>query len=100
PELADMTVLNHRVPGSNAPCVTAGFCRPGEFSVGDIIDSKKPTETVDVEVSVLRHSQWDEERQTCRTTMSEVVNTKIRGIEFTHMRVIPIGNDSIWGSIA
>lgn len=102
PELANLTILNHRVPGSNAPCVTAGLCKTDLIEDGlkieDIVDEKHPKEKVGVEVSLYRSALWNETTQVCNLTMMEEVKTKIRGIEFTHFREIPIEENSGWNS--
>lgn len=101
PELANMTLLNHRVPGSNAPCVTAGFCKglvPGEeLDVSMILgEDRPPTEVIYVTIDLMRDSQWIEATQTCEVFMTEVVTTQIRGLEFKHTRAAELSKGQQW----
>ena len=90
PELAPITLLDHQNTGAGAPCVAAGPCQPGNMP-SDIIDSKYPNATADINVKAIRIDEADAMAQTCTTTLREEVAVTIRGKEFKHTRYASLG---------
>lgn len=93
PELAGLTLLDHQNLGAGAPCVSAGACQPGRMPE-DIIDAATPTEVVDINVKAVRIDEADADAQTCTTHLSERVHVTIRGFQFSHERMAPLGSRS------
>jgi uncharacterized protein (TIGR03382 family) len=91
PELAALTLLDHQNVGAGAPCVSAGACYPGH-EPSDILDPTKPTETVAINVKAVRLDEADATEQTCTTTLVERVHVNVRGLDFLHERLAPLGS--------
>jgi MYXO-CTERM domain-containing protein len=90
PQLAGLTLLNHQNTGAGAPCVAAGRCLAGNMPE-NIIDAKRPTETVTIDVKEIRRDLTDAGALTCTTSLIERVHVTIRGFEFTHERRSDLG---------
>ena len=87
PQLADVTFLDHRNFGAEAPCVAAGECAPiGDRTPGEIIDLLKPTETVEVKVVATRVLTKDNQEKKCNVTLKEEIFTNVRGAPFYHIK--------------
>ncbi len=91
PELAKLTLLDHQNIGAGAPCVAAGICTTGNMPE-DLIDPAHPTETVQINVKAFRADEADAAADTCTTSLVERVAVTVRGIEFTHERMAPLGS--------
>lgn len=91
PQLAALTLLDHQNIGANAPCVAAGSCQPGNMP-SDLIDPDEPTEVVNINVQAFRGDETDSVAQTCQTYLVERVKVVVRGVEFTHERIAPVGS--------
>ena len=83
PELAAITILNHRNSNEGAPCIAAGSC--SEFSPSQILSQGNGIDEVPVHV-VLRKST-ELHGKICRVTLIENVDAIIRGIPFYHERI-------------
>lgn len=77
PELAAMTLLNHREDDDEAPSLLSKASR-----IQDIVQNKPATETVTVTI-VLRKAAWiDEAEQICHLSLEESADMQIRGVKF------------------
>jgi hypothetical protein len=85
PQLAGLTLLDHRNPNAGGPSIAAGSCMDGGPMPGDLIDPNKPTENVAVELKVKRRTVVDHEKKTCDVALVEDIRAEIRGITFTHV---------------
>jgi len=96
PQLANLTLLDHRNEGAGAPCVGAGICRSEMFPDGnlpeDIINPAAPTQTIDLRIQLVRVSYLDHALKTCQVTLEERIATAVRGVPFTHERRAELGH--------
>jgi len=95
PQLADLTVFNHRNIGAGAPCVAAGPCDlfgNGGNTPDDIIDPNRPTELIKIKVTLKKLFLIDNQKKTCTVSLQEDVATQIRGKAFIHSRSRGIGS--------
>lgn len=81
PALADVTVMNHRNFGENAPCLAV---RDFQLHVNDIIQNNPAKEPVPVRIVLSREAQMSE--GVCKVFLVEEVTATIRGVEFSHER--------------
>lgn len=104
PELANLTVFDHRNQNEGAPCVAAGPCMsftlPGEEPPPsnlpkDIIDASNPTEDVAISVKLNKVFHLDNVKQTCLVELVEHVEIPIRGKTFLHARSQSLGERNI-----
>lgn len=87
PELARLTVLNHRNTNEGAPCLAAGECKweQGGWKGPEAI-LKPGSGSEQIRVRVVLKKVLALEGTTCRVTLVETVTTKIRGVPFFHER--------------
>jgi len=91
PQLANLTLLDHRNEGAGAPCVAAAECQPGH-SPADILTPGSPeVESVPVHVGVFRWTEVDPESGQCHVVLVEEVHLIVRGIPFYHKRQTGLG---------
>jgi hypothetical protein len=83
PDLAELTVLNHRNTREGAPCVAAGKC--GD-TVGpqNLLSDGAGTDRIPVRVVLKKVSTLDGD--VCHVSLVETVTTEIRGVAFFHER--------------
>ncbi len=87
PELADVTVLDHRNNGEGAPCLATY-----ETNIPDnVIQNQPATEKVKFKIVLTKQVNMDHEKLICHVTMNEQVTGSIRGFTFTHLRTIYVG---------
>ena len=88
PDLAEVTVLDHRNIGAGAPCVAAGMCRTDNMPA-DILDVDRPSEVVPVRVVLTKTATLN--KDVCTIRLVETLEIPIRGKVFTHRRSINVG---------
>jgi hypothetical protein len=84
PALADITTLEHRHTADGIPYVAAGDCENNQPY--DIINPERPTESIEVTVTLTSLLLLDNELETCSERLHEEVTTRIRGIDFSNVR--------------
>ncbi len=84
PDLAGLTVLNHRNTNEGAPCVAAGVCSV-KLGPKTILEAGEGVDQIKVRV-VLR-KQTSIQGEVCHVSLVETVATTIRGVPFFHERV-------------
>lgn len=84
PDLAQITVLNHRNVSEGAPCIAAGRCQNGKLGPQDILKSGEGVVRVPVRVVLTKNARLDGE--VCRVSLTEKVYATIRGVAFYHER--------------
>jgi len=90
PELAGLTVLDHRNFGAGAPCVSAGPCSLKQ-NVNDVLDVNRNSETVPVRVVLKRVTTLNDLTGQCVVSLVENIETTIRGKKFLHQREVVLG---------
>lgn len=84
PELAAVTVMNHRNEGETAPCLAT----TDTFIVGDVVQGRPTVDqvplTIELEKVVGIVNQGG--TQVCSVQLVETVTGQIRGFEFSHVR--------------
>ncbi len=91
PELAGVTILDHRNEGEAAPCM-ATF---ESMNVDDVIQGNPSTEKVDLTIKLSRLEYINQETQLCEVSLDETIQGNIRGLNFTHNRSVAIGTRHI-----
>ncbi|MCB0349209.1 MAG: hypothetical protein KDD37_10255 [Bdellovibrionales bacterium] len=91
PELAGVTILDHRNEGEAAPCIATYESLDPE----DVIQGNPSVEKVDLKITLSKGLYADVEAGTCRVTLHELVEGKIRGLGFTHSRLLDVGTRHI-----
>jgi len=101
PDMRRLTVFQHTTRGETQPCINAGPCRPG-FAPDDgtvpgldpsmILDPQKPTEEVELTIVLKEVLTMNANFKTCTRSLSETVNTKVRGLKFAHQDGAWLGN--------
>ena len=84
PSIADVTVMNHRNLGAEAPCIsTYDTQNPNDVIKNDSRIIQQP-----VVIRLIKDAITTEVNgvPTCSVTLTETIDTKIRGINFTHAR--------------
>ena len=100
PQLASLTILDHRNEGAGAPCVSAGRCRSGDgtdpgYTPGDILQPGAPeVEKVAVTVKLTRITN-PKRTGKCDVHFEEEVRLVVRGIPFSHTRYAHVGERNI-----
>lgn len=96
PQLSEVTVLDHRNFGADAPCVSAGMCAPfGDLNPELVIDELNPIEKVEVRVVLKQTLQKDTNQKKCHVSITEEIETHVRGLKFTHQRFSDLGERNI-----
>ena len=96
PELAGLTVFNHRNIGEEAPCVASRICHHSEggqppVSPKDILGSGNGVDPIKIRVILKKETHIAGD--VCQVFLVESVFTKIRGLSFTHERSQRIAED-------
>ncbi|ATH07991.1 hypothetical protein BIY24_08510 [Halobacteriovorax marinus] len=95
PSLEWYAIFDHSNRDGRGPCVTAGrgFCDifgGMDEEVSEVlISEEKPTE--DISVTVTLTEVLHETNEKCFRSLEESVETNVRGIPFTHLRIKDIG---------
>ncbi len=82
PDLADVTVLDHRNEGESAPCLATYET----FEPQDIIKGDPKVEKVSTVITLSKIASVNEESHLCELTLHESISNKIRGFLFIHDR--------------
>ncbi len=91
PDLADVTVLDHRNTGEGAPCL-ATF--EAQFPQ-EVIQNNPAVELIEFKVTLTKDFSVDRQSLACTITLRETINGVIRGFVFTHDRAKVIGQRHI-----
>jgi hypothetical protein len=86
PELADVTLGNHRNEDEEAPCLATYETRDPE----DVIQGKPEKIFANFKITLVKTVLADSENNICHVTLSEQISGEIRGFEFFHERSIPL----------
>ncbi len=82
PDLADVTLLNHRNSGEAAPCL-ATF----DTMFPEAVVQNNPTiESVQMNITLEKLPTINSKTQVCDITLTESIRTNIRGFSFVHER--------------
>lgn len=87
PELADVTIMNHRNTKEGAPCLAT----EDTFKPEDVIQGNSAVEKVEFTIELQRQVYKDDEKKTCMVYLVENVTGQIRGFNFSHQRDSEIG---------
>lgn len=91
PDLADVTVLDHRNTGEGAPCMaTYDTLEPL-----DVIQDNPSIEEIPMTIKLEKIVSEDFSGNTCHVTLSETITGNIRGFEFSHYKSHYIGTRHI-----
>lgn len=82
PDLADVTLLNHRNFGEDAPCMSTVGAEIPE----DVVKNDEKTENIKFSVILTKTVYPDSDNKTCLVSLSEDITATIRGFKFTHER--------------
>jgi hypothetical protein len=94
PQVADVTLFDHRNTSVNAPCIAAGPCTD-DVNPASIVDADDTTEDIALRVVLTSNAVPNVELGTCTVTLTEQLFTTIRGVEFFHQREGVISERSI-----
>lgn len=84
PALADVTLADHRNEGEEAPCLATYDTR----KVEDVVQGKPEILSVPFKITLTKHVYADQD--VCKVALMELVEGKIRGMNFIHEREIPL----------
>lgn len=87
PEMADVTLLNHRNEGEEAPCIATYE----SMNLDDIIQGNPAVENVDFTITrtkMLQHFPGDVH---CQVSVREDIHANIRGFNFYHSKTESVG---------
>lgn len=82
PELADVTIANHRNEDEDAPCLATYEA----MKVEEVVQNKPETIEVPLKITLKKHTWVDEENKVCKVGLQELVEGNIRGFNFVHDR--------------
>jgi len=82
PDLADVTLLNHRNEGEEAPCLATYDA----FVAEDVIQNNPAIEKANFTIKLSKITTPNAEQGTCQVKLLEEVNGIIRGFQFIHSR--------------
>lgn len=88
PDLADVTVLDHRNTGEGAPCLATYDTLAPE----DVIQNNPVVERVKFKVTLQKATYLDAQAGVCHVSLVELVEGKIRGFNFVHDREVSVGS--------
>lgn len=97
PGLKWNAVFDHSNAENLGPCMTAGVCRDDVLDLDgltpdDLIQDSPGRENIVVERLLEEQFRLDHQQKTCSRTLTEVLDTVIRGQEFTHTVSKQIGD--------
>lgn len=99
PQIKELTYLDHTSRGAPGPCINAGPCMvksDGTFFPGGEFDNRfpifhdalKPTE--EIQLRVIKKEKSENNQGQCIREYIEIVTSTIRGVEFSHERLMPL----------
>lgn len=91
PELADVTILDHRNNGEGAPCMASYEARSPE----EVIKNNPAIEQIPMRIVLKKILIKDLEKQTCEVFLKEDINAQIRWFDFVHTKQIHVGTRHI-----
>ncbi|MBI4041200.1 MAG: hypothetical protein HY390_04970 [Deltaproteobacteria bacterium] len=91
PELADVTILDHRNTGEGAPCLATYETE----SPSDVIQSNPQVEKIKFDITLKKSVRLNPEGTACVVHLSEEVDGVIRGFQFVHDRSLFVGERHI-----
>ena len=87
PELADVTILDHRNTNEGAPCMaTYDTLVPNA-----VIQNNPAIEVIPMTIQLHKNLQPDPNKNLCIVSLSESIEANIRGFKFIHSRTISVG---------
>lgn len=86
PELAAVTVMNHRNEGETAPCVATYQA----IEVEEVVQGLPTIETVPFTITLEKSVRIDHRNNSCAVTLVETVEGVVRGFTFSHIRQSPL----------
>lgn len=92
PDLADVTLLDHRNEGESAPCIATYETLKPE----DVIKNDPGMEKVKATITLNRMASLNPDTHLCEINLHESISTKVRGFLFIHdrMKVIATRNEA------
>ncbi len=91
PQLAEITLLNHRNEGESAPCL-ATWTRS---SADDIHQGLSQIHTLDIQIELKKILVRDTTANSCKVSLQEDITTVIRGELFNHRRTHELPDRSV-----
>lgn len=91
PDLADVTILDHRNTNEGAPCMATY----DTLSPEDVIQNNPSIEKIDFTITLAKHAIPNLQNKTCDVILSETINAKIRGFNFNHYKNVNVGTRHI-----
>ncbi|MCM2278411.1 MAG: hypothetical protein NDJ89_10085 [Oligoflexia bacterium] len=88
PELADVTLLDHRNTGEGAPCLATYEATAPE----EVIQGRPAIEEARFTVTLKKQAELEPRTSTCSIHLIEEIHGKIRGFAFEHSRTARIGS--------
>jgi len=82
PELASVTIADHRNPGESAPCL-ANY---EAYTAEEIIQGRPETISVPFKITLTKKTVIDEQKKVCKVSLKESIVGIIRGYKFVHDR--------------
>jgi len=82
PDLADVTLLDHRNVGEGAPCLATYET----FEPSDIIKNNPAVEKADFKIRLSKIATVNATKNICEITLEESIRGEIRGFTFVHDR--------------
>lgn len=87
PELAGVTILNHRNTKEGAPCLASYEAKSPE----QVIGNSPGTDKVDFHLKLSKSIVMYPDKTKCDVYLRENIDAKIRGVAFTHERSVLVG---------
>lgn len=84
PELADVTIANHRNTGESAPCL-ANY---EAYSTDEIIQNRPEIIITPFTITLTKKTVIDEQKKICKVSLKESVVGFVRGFKFVHDRIM------------
>lgn len=91
PELAEHTLMDHRNTGEGAPCMATD----GTRDPNKVIQNKHGIDRAEIKIKLTQHLFADVENNICYVSLSEELETDIRGFKFVHVRDTALPNREI-----
>ncbi|OGQ16945.1 MAG: hypothetical protein A3B70_01545 [Deltaproteobacteria bacterium RIFCSPHIGHO2_02_FULL_40_11] len=91
PDLADVTILDHRNTGEGAPCL-ATF---DTMFPNDVIQDNPQVEKIKFDIVLKKEVQLNSEGTACMVHLLESVHGRIRGFQFEHYQALFVGERHI-----
>ncbi len=91
PELADVTILDHRNAGEGAPCLATKQTN----DPNQVIQDRPAIEKTPVFIRLQRNATLDPSGKLCNVQLIEQIRTQIRGTLFEHLRNVFVGTRDI-----